>query len=59
MGEAGINDKQDDSKEARAERARRLREEIANLTSGTPKKKSPAKKKSIREQVDEAAQKLK
>ena len=59
MTEAGINKKQDDSEEARAERARRLREEIANLTSGTPKKKSPGKKKSIREQVDEAAQKLK
>ncbi len=55
----GINEKQDDSEEARAERARRLREEIANLTSGTPKKKSPSKKKSIREQVDEASRKRK
>ena len=52
-------EKQDDSAEARAERARRLREEIAKLTSGRPKKKAPARKKSIREQVDEAAQKLK
>ncbi len=59
MGEAGSNDKQDDSEAARAERARRLREEIANLTSGTPQKKSPAKKKSIREQIDEAGQKRK
>jgi hypothetical protein len=54
-----MTEKQDDSEKARAERARRLREEIAGLTSGTPKKKSPGKKKSIREQVDEAAQKLK
>jgi hypothetical protein len=54
-----MTDKSDDSEAARAERARRLREEIANLQSGAPKKKSPGKKKSIREQVDEAAQKLK
>ncbi len=50
--------KQHDSEEARAERARLLREEIAKLTSGTPKKKSPEKRKSIREQVDEASKKL-
>jgi hypothetical protein len=48
--------KKDDSQVARDERARQLREEIETLKSGTPP--TPSKrKKSIREQVDEASRK--
>jgi hypothetical protein len=53
-----VADEKDDSQAARRERARRLREEIANLTSGAPQP-PPKRKKSIREQVDEASRKLK
>ena len=50
-------DQKDDSQAARNERARRLREEIADLQSKDPKPTPPGRKKSIREQVDEAARK--
>jgi hypothetical protein len=50
-------DEKDDSQAARVERARRLREEIADLQSGNPQPEQPDRKKSIREQVDEAARK--
>jgi hypothetical protein len=53
-----VADEKDDS-QARVERARRLREEIANLTSGSPQPQPPGRKKSIREQVDEASRKRK
>jgi hypothetical protein len=53
-----VAQKKDDSQAARDERARRLREQIAELESGKPAKPSK-RKKSIREQVDEASQKLK
>jgi hypothetical protein len=52
-----VTGKQDDSQAARSERARRFREEIANLQSKDPKPKPPGQKKSIREQVDVAARK--
>jgi hypothetical protein len=52
-------DEKDDSQAARVERARRLREEIANLQSGNPQPEPPGRKKSIREQVEEASQKRK
>jgi hypothetical protein len=47
----------DDSQAARDERARRLREEIEVLKSGTPPPKAPKRKKSIREQVENASRK--
>ena len=47
----------DDSQAARVERARRLREEIAKVKSGEPPVKAPGKKKSIREQVEDASRK--
>jgi hypothetical protein len=49
--------KKDDSQAARDERARRLREEIQSLKSGAPPPKPSKRKKSIREQVDEASRK--
>ena len=54
-----VAEEKDDSQAARVERARRLREEIANLTSGSPQPQPPGRKKSIREQVDEASRKRK
>jgi hypothetical protein len=54
-----VTDEKDDSQAARVERARRLREEIANLQSGDPQPKPPGQKKSIREQVEEASRKRK
>ena len=52
-------DQKDDSEAARVERARRLREEIANLQSGKPDPPPPGRKKSIREQIEEAERKRK
>ena len=49
--------KKDDSQAARDERARRLREEIENLKPGAPPPKPSRRRKSIREQVDDAARK--
>jgi len=50
--------KKDDSQAARDERARRLREEIESLKSAAAPPPKPSKrKKSIREQVDEASRK--
>jgi len=50
-----VSGEKDDSQAAREERARRLREEIANVESGNVKPKPPDHPKSIREQVDEAS----
>jgi hypothetical protein len=54
-----MTDEKDDSQAAPVERARRLREEIEKLKSGDPQPKPPGRKKSIREQVDEAMRKRK
>jgi hypothetical protein len=54
-----MTDEKDDSQAARVKRARRLRGEIEKLRSGDPQPKPPGRKKSIREQVDEAMRKRK
>ena len=48
-------DEKDDSQAARDERARRLRQQIADIESGKPA--PPGHKKSLREQIDEAERK--
>ena len=49
--------KKNDSQAARDERARQLREQVESLKSGTPIPKPSKRKKSIREQVEEASRK--
>ncbi|MEO8129479.1 MAG: hypothetical protein ABI822_20435 [Bryobacteraceae bacterium] len=48
---------EDDSQAAREERARRLREQIDGLKTGTEPAKPPKRKKSIKEQLDDASRK--
>jgi hypothetical protein len=51
-----VADPKDDSQAARDERAAQLRKEIADRASGKPE--TPGRKKSIREQVEDASRKL-